>query len=58
MSLFQAIALAVAAYLLLLARSAWRQGELPQFLWSLALVTALLGAVAAVVAAAIAIDRM
>lgn len=58
MSLVQVIVLAIAAYLVLLARSAWRQRELPQFLWSLALVAALIGAIAAIVATAIAIDRM
>jgi hypothetical protein len=58
MSLIQVVALAVAAYLILLARSAWRQGELPQFLRSLVLVAALMGAIAVIVAAAIAIDRM
>jgi len=37
------IAVLVGLYLLLMARSAWKQGELRQFLLSLALVAGLLG---------------
>ena len=41
MTLWQAIGLFLAGYILLLARSAWRQGELKQFLRSLMVVSAL-----------------
>ncbi len=40
---------AVLAYLLLLARSAWKQGELAQFVRALGIVAALLGFIALVV---------
>lgn len=43
MTLWQAIGLFLAGYVLLLARSAWRQGELKQFLLSLAVVLGLAG---------------
>ena len=43
MTLWQAIGLFLAGYVLLLARSAWRQGELGQFLVSLAIVAGLAG---------------
>jgi hypothetical protein len=49
MSLWQAIGLFLAGYILLLARSAWVQGELKQFLLSLAVIAALAGAVALLV---------
>jgi hypothetical protein len=49
MTLWQAIGLFLAGYILLLARSAWIQGELKQFLLSLAVLAALAGAVALVV---------
>ena len=41
MTLFEAIGLFLAAYLLLLCRSAWKQGELRQFLRSLVIVALL-----------------
>ncbi|CAO3421360.1 hypothetical protein [Azospirillum doebereinerae] len=47
---------AIVAYLLLLARSAWKQGEFRQYLRSLAIVAALCGIVAGAVAAAMALD--
>lgn len=53
---WQIIGAAMVGYLLLLARSAWKQGEFLQFLRSLAIVTLLIGSVAGVVAAAIALD--
>lgn len=48
MTLAQGIALFIAAYLVLLARSAWKQNELPQFLRSLAVVAMLIAAIAVV----------
>lgn len=53
---WQIIGLAIVAYLLLLARSAWKQGEFRQYLRSLAIVAALCGIVAGAVAAAMALD--
>lgn len=53
---WQIIGAAMVGYLLLLARSAWKQGEFLQFLRSLAIVALLIGSVAGVVAAAIALD--
>lgn len=53
---WQIIGAAMIGYLLLLARSAWKQGEFLQFLRSLAIVALLIGGVAGVVAAAIALD--
>lgn len=47
---------AVVAYLLLLARSAWKQGEIRQYLRSLAIVAAICGIVAGSVALAIFLD--
>lgn len=41
---------ASALYLLLLARSAWKQGEGMQFLWSLLIVATLIGSLSGVVA--------
>ena len=35
MSIWTFVTLFAAAYILLLARSAWKQGEMRQFLWSL-----------------------
>ncbi len=46
----------MAGYLLLLARSAWKQGELRQFLRSLLIVALLIGGIAGVVATVIALD--
>ena len=51
------LALAALAYLLLLARSAWKQGEFRQFLWSLAIVAAIVGVIAAAVWIAAALGR-
>ncbi|MEQ8967012.1 MAG: hypothetical protein RID91_14425 [Azospirillaceae bacterium] len=42
MSLWQGIGLFLAAYILLLARSAWRQGEARQFVISIAVVGGLI----------------
>lgn len=47
----------VALYLALLARSAWKQGELAQFLRSLCIVIGLVGGIAAFVALWIWLDR-
>ncbi|WP_448187473.1 hypothetical protein [Azospirillum sp. sgz301742] len=52
MSVWEIAGLAALAYLLLLARSAWKQGEFRQFLWSLAIVAGIIGAIAAAVVAA------
>lgn len=49
MTLWQAIGGAAALYLALLARSAWSQGELRQFLLSLLIVLALFAAIAGIV---------
>ncbi|NNG02682.1 MAG: hypothetical protein HKM95_01095 [Inquilinus sp.] len=49
MSVYQAAALFFAVYLLLLARSAWKQGELKQYLASLGVVAALVAVIGAVV---------
>jgi len=49
--------LAALAYLLLLARSAWKQGEMRQFLWSLAIVAGLVAVMAVIVAAALAFEQ-
>ena len=43
MTLWQAIGLFLVGYILLLARSAWHQGEFRQFLLSLAVVAGLAG---------------
>lgn len=52
MSAVQTVGLVAAAYLALLARSAWKQGEFRQFLASLLVVAALIGAIAGAVWAA------
>ncbi len=52
MSAMQTVGLVAAAYLALLARSAWKQGEFRQFMASLAVVAALIGSIAAAVWAA------
>ncbi len=54
MSVWYIIGLAAGAYLLLLARSAWKQGEWRQFLWSLAIVAGIVGVIGAVVFVAVA----
>jgi hypothetical protein len=51
MTFWQAIGLFLAGYILLLARSAWVQGELRQFLLSLAVIGGLAGAIGLVVLA-------
>lgn len=50
------IGVAAAGYLLLLARSAWMQGEMRQFLRSLAIVAALCALVAGAVLVAMLLD--
>lgn len=45
----------VLLYLLLLARSAWKQGELRQFLWGLLIVAGLIGFIGGVIWAWIAV---
>jgi hypothetical protein len=47
---------AILGYLLLLGRSAWKQGELRQFAVSLAILAALLAALAAIAALTIALQ--
>ncbi|MGP1395201.1 MAG: hypothetical protein ACTS3R_06795 [Inquilinaceae bacterium] len=49
MTVIQGVGLFLAAYILLLARSAWRQGEFRQFALSLGVVAALGLAIAGVV---------
>ncbi|OYQ37432.1 hypothetical protein CHU95_01385 [Niveispirillum lacus] len=39
----------VVLYLLLLARSAWKQGEFKQFLWGLGIVMGLIGLIGGVI---------
>lgn len=56
MTLWHLIGLMMAGYLLLLARSAWKQGEFRQFLRSLVIVAALCAFVAGAVLLAMAID--
>jgi len=51
MTAFQGIGLAVAVYLALLARSAWKQGEMRQFLMSCLVLILLFGVLAAIIAA-------
>jgi hypothetical protein len=50
MTALQGIGLAIAAYLALLARSAWKQGEMRQFMMSCLVLILLLGFLAAVIA--------
>lgn len=50
------IGAAIFLYLLLLARSAWKQGELRQFAVSLAILVALLATLAAIAAITIALQ--
>ncbi|WP_173380474.1 hypothetical protein [Azospirillum sp. B510] len=54
---WQIIAAAMAGYLVLLGRSAWKQGEFRQYLRSLAIVAALCGLLAGAVALAMLLDR-
>lgn len=51
MTLLQGIGLFVAAYLALLARSAWKQGEIRQFLMSCMVLAILFATLATVIAA-------
>ncbi|MFD1623043.1 hypothetical protein [Azospirillum griseum] len=53
---WQIISAAMTCYLLLLARSAWKQGEIRQFLRSLLIVILLIGSIAGAVAVAVALD--
>lgn len=57
MSVWNVAGLTALAYLLLLARSAWKQGELRQFLWSLAIVAGIVGLIAAAVGVAVWMGR-
>lgn len=50
------IGLAMLGYLLLLARSAWKQGQLKQFFVSLAILAVVGGAITGVVAIAVYFD--
>lgn len=47
MTVLQGVALFIAAYLLLLGRNAWKQGELRQYLGALAMAGALVALIAA-----------
>lgn len=47
MTVLQGVGLFLAAYLLLLGRNAWRQGEFPQFLGALAMAAGLVALIAA-----------
>ncbi|WP_158044509.1 hypothetical protein [Skermanella pratensis] len=51
MTFLQGIGFFVAAYLALLARSAWKQGEIRQFLMSCLVLAGLFGVLGAVIAA-------
>jgi len=55
-SMWTMIGAAAAGYLLLLARSAWKQGEMRQFLRSLAIVAALCALLAGAVLTAMLLD--
>lgn len=57
MSVWEIAGLMALAYLLLLARSAWKQGEVRQFLWSLLIVAGVVAIIAAVVAAVLLLGR-
>lgn len=57
MGFWEGIGLFILAYLLLLARSAWKQGEIRQFLVSLAIVIVMIAAISGIVAAAIILDQ-
>lgn len=56
MTVWEAAGSLAAGYLLLLARSAWKQGEFRQFLRSLAIVGAIIAVIAAAVAVTAALD--
>jgi hypothetical protein len=51
MTALEGIGLAVTAYLALLARSAWKQGEMRQFIMSCLVLVLLFGVLAAIIAA-------
>ena len=57
MSVWEIAGLMALAYLLLLARSAWKQSEIRQFLWSLAIVCGIVAVIAAVVAGVVMLGR-
>ncbi|MGQ9370792.1 hypothetical protein [Azospirillum sp. ST 5-10] len=57
MTVWEVAGLLGGGYLLMLARSAWKQGELRQFLWSLLVVLVLAAGIAGAVAIAIALDH-
>ena len=56
MTAWQFMGAIVAGYLLLLARSAWKQGEFRQFLRSLAIVAVLFALIAGAVLTAMLLD--
>lgn len=56
MMLWKMVGALMGAYLLLLARSAWKQGELRQFLRSLLIVAGLCAAIAGAVLVAMLLD--
>ncbi|WP_448205126.1 hypothetical protein [Azospirillum sp. sgz302134] len=56
MTTWQLIGAMMAGYLLLVARSAWKQGEFRQFLRSLVIVVALCAVIAGAVLLAMALD--
>jgi Ni/Fe-hydrogenase subunit HybB-like protein len=56
MSKLLIVGLAMGGYLLLLARSAWKQGEFRQFLVSLSILGAIAAVLTAVVATAVVLD--
>ncbi|HYG85159.1 MAG TPA: hypothetical protein VD978_02780 [Azospirillum sp.] len=56
-SVWEIAGLSALAYLLLLARSAWKQGEIRQFLWSLAIVAGIVGFIAAAVLLAVTLSN-
>lgn len=56
MTILQGLGLAVVLYILLLARSAWKEGEIAQFARSLAVVGGLAILLAAIIAGAVALD--
>jgi hypothetical protein len=49
MSIWTFVGLFAAAYILLLTRSAWKQGEMRQYLWSLLAFAALAAILAAII---------
>lgn len=56
MTLFQGLGLAAVLYVLLLARSAWKQGEFGQFVRSLAVVVGLGAMLALVIVLAVVLE--